>query len=516
MAYDCIIIGAGHNGLVCANYLARSGRKVLVLEAADRVGGAAITRDFAPGFRVSACAHLLHQMPQAMIKELDLARHGLSFAATALPTHALALDGRPLRLDARAIGLRSGADGAAFGPFTERLGKFAAALLPALQMVPPRLANGDWSDKLGLVKLGWQIRSLGRTDMRELLRILGMNAYDLLEEQFESDLVKGALGFDAVLGSGFGPRSPGSVLTLLYRLAAQTASGREPLSQPQGGMGAVTDALAAAARAAGVEIRTGAAVARIAVENDKTSGVVLADGAVIAAGTVISNADPRTTFLKLLGTEHLDTGFVRRIDHLRSRGLVAKLHLALDGPPEFTGLDRVGLGGRLLVAPSLDYLERAFNPTKYGEMSEAPALEITVPTVNDPSLAPAGQHVLSALVQYAPYKFAAGWDVGKPRLTDRAIEAIEAYAPGLRRKIIAVETLTPLDIEAEFGMTGGHWHHGELAFDQFFMVRPVPGAAQYRTPVAGLFLCGAGSHPGGGVMGAAGRNAARQILKQAA
>jgi phytoene dehydrogenase-like protein len=343
-----------------------------------------------------------------------------------------------------------------------------------------------------------------------------MNAYDLLEEQFESDLVKGALGFDAVLGSGFGPRSPGSVLTLLYRLAAQSASGREPLSQPQGGMGAVTDALAAAARAAGVEIRTGTAVARIAVENDKTSGVVLADGAVIAAGTVISNADPRTTFLKLLGTEHLDTGFVRRIDHLRSRGLVAKLHLALDGPPEFTGLDRVGLGGRLLVAPSLDYLERAFNPTKYGEMSEAPALEITVPTINDPSLAPAGQHVLSALVQYAPYKFAAGWDVGKPRLADRAIEAIEAYAPGLRRKIIAVETLTPLDIEAEFGMTGGHWHHGELAFDQFFMVRPVPGAAQYRTPVAGLFLCGAGSHPGGGVMGAAGRNAARQILKQAA
>src|ERR1700722_13820726 len=235
--FDCIIIGAGHNGLVCANYLARSGRKVLVLEAADRVGGAAITRDFAPGFRVSACAHLLHQMPQAMIKELDLARHGLSFAATALPTHALALDGRPLRLDARAIGLRSSADGAGFGPFTERLGKFAAALLPALQMVPPRLANGDWSDKLGLVKLGWQIRSLGLTDMRELLRILGMNAYDLLEEQFESDLVKGALGFDAVLGSGFGPRSPGSVLALLYRLLAQNAPGRAPLSQPPGGAG---------------------------------------------------------------------------------------------------------------------------------------------------------------------------------------------------------------------------------------------------------------------------------------
>lgn len=514
--FDCIIIGAGHNGLVCANYLARAGRRVLVLEAADRVGGAAITRDFAPGFRVSACAHLLHQMPQAMIDELDLARHGLEFAATALPTHALALDGKPLRLDATAIGERSAADGAAYGPFIERLGKFAAHLLPLLQAAPPRLANGDWSDRFGLARLGWQIRSLGRRDMRELLRILGMNVYDLLEEQFESDLVKGALAFDAVLGSNFGPRSPGTVLTLLYRLAAQTAAGRDPLSQPKGGMGAVTAALAGAARAAGAEIRTGVPVARIAVENDRASGVVLASGETIAAGSIISNADPRRTFLDLLGPEYLDTGFVRRIDHLRNRGLVAKLHLALDGLPDFAGLDRAGLGGRLLIAPALDYLERAYNPSKYGEISEAPALEITIPTINDPSLAPAGKHVLSALVQYAPYKLAAGWDVGRPRLAERAIETIAAYAPGLRGRIIATETLTPLDLEAEFGMTGGHWHHGELAFDQFYMVRPVPGAAQYRTPVEGLFLCGAGSHPGGGVMGAAGRNAARMILKKAA
>lgn len=515
MGWDCLIIGAGHNGLVCANYLARSGRKVLVLEASNRIGGAAITREFAPGFQVSACAHLLHQMSAALIRELDLARHGLDFAATALPSYALALDGKPMRLDSGSIAERSSADGAAYGPFTARLGTFAAALLPVLQMVPPRLANGGWSDRFGLLRLLWQIRSLGRRDMRELLRILGMNAYDLLEEQFESDLVKGAIGFDAVLGSGFGPRSPGSVLTLLYRLAAQSASGPAQLALPRGGMGAVTAALAAAARAAGVEIRTGAEVARIMVTEDRASGVILASGEAIAAGTVVSNADPRTTFLKLLGPAQLDTGFVRRVDHLRSRGLVAKLHLALDGPPDFTGLGD-GIGGRLLIAPSLDYLERAFNPSKYGEIAEAPALEITVPTIHDPGLAPSGKHVLSALIQYAPYTLAEGWDAGRPRLAERAIETIEAYAPGLRRRILATEILTPLDIEAEFGMAGGHWHHGELAFDQFFMVRPVPGAAQYRTPVDGLYLCGAGAHPGGGVMGASGRNAAQQILKQAA
>jgi phytoene dehydrogenase-like protein len=510
---DAIIIGAGHNGLVCANYLARAGRKVLVLEAAERVGGAAVTRGFAPGFKVSACAHLLHQMPHALIAELDLARHGLSFAATGLATQALARNGHPVRLDAESVGRHSAADGAAYGPFMERLGKFARHLLPLLQAPPPRLVTGDWP---GLARLGWQVRSLGQRDMRELLRILGMNVYDLLEEQFESDLVKGALGFDAVLGSNFGARSPGTVLTLLHRLAAQSAAGPTPISQPKGGMGAVTAALAAAARAAGVEIRTGAAVQRITVENDRASGVQLASGETIAAGAVISNADPRRTFLDLLGAEHLDTGFVRRVDHLRSRGLVAKLHLALDGLPDFPGLDTAGLGGRLLIAPSLDYIERAYNPSKYGEISEAPALEITIPTIHDPSLAPAGKHVLSALVQYAPYTLAAGWDVGRPRLAERAIETIEAHAPGLRGRILATEILTPLDLEAEFGMTGGHWHHGDLAFDQFYMVRPVPGAAQYRTPVDGLYLCGAGSHPGGGVMGAAGRNAARIILKKAA
>jgi phytoene dehydrogenase-like protein len=252
------------------------------------------------------------------------------------------------------------------------------------------------------------------------------------------------------------------------------------------------------------------------VESDRAAGVLLESGERIAARTVLSSADPKNTFLNLLGARHLDTGFVRRVNHLRARGLAAKLHLALDGAPQFSGLQDAALGGRLLIAPSLEYLERAYNHAKYGEYSAAPAMEITVPTANDAALAPAGKHVVSAIVQYAPYALKAGWAQERERFTDLCIDTIEKYAPGLRRSIIAAELLTPLDIEREFRISGGHWHHGELAFDQFFMVRPVPGAAQHRTPLPGLYLCGAGCHPGGGVMGIPGRNAARQVLKEAA
>jgi phytoene dehydrogenase-like protein len=357
---------------------------------------------------------------------------------------------------------------------------------------------------------------LGRHDMRELLRIGGMNVYDLLEEHFESAALKGALGFDAVLGTNFGPRSPGTVLTLLYRMAAEAAGGPAALSQPVGGVGALCDALAKAAVAAGAVIRLSAPVAQIVVEADHAAGVQLESGERLAARTVVSSVDPKTTFLQLLGTRHLDTGFVRRVNHLRARGLAAKLHLALDRAPEFSGLQSAALGGRLLIAPSLDYLERAYNHAKYGEYSSAPAMEITVPTANDAGLAPPGKHVLSAIVQYAPYDLKDGWLKERQRFTDLCIATLERYAPGLGSSILSAELLTPLDIEHEFRISGGHWHHGELAFDQFFFVRPVPGAAQHRTPLAGLFLGGAGCHPGGGVMGIPGRNAARQILKEAA
>ncbi len=509
--FVCIVIGGGHNGLVCATMLARAGRSVLVVEAHHQVGGAALTREFAPGFRVSACAHLVHLMPAALVEDLHLSSHGLKWAAQSMPTTALVADAAPLAVRADL----QGADAAAYGRYSAQMGRFARALTPLLSRVPPRLGSGDWRDVVSLLGLGWRIRRLGRRDMRELLRIGGMNVHDLLEEQFESPALQGALAFDAVLGTNFGPRSPGTVLTLLYRLAAEAAAGGAALSQPHGGVGALCDALAGAATAAGAVIRTDAPVASILVEADRAAGVVLESGERIAAGAVISSADPKTTFLQLLGARYLDTGFVRRVDHLRARGLAAKLHLALDRAPQFAGLNPAALSGRLLIAPSLQYLERAYNHAKYGEYSSAPAMEITVPTINDPGLAPAGKHVLSAIVQYAPYALRDSWLKQRERFSELCIATLENHAPGLRGSIVSAELLTPLDIEQEFRISGGHWHHGELAFDQFFMVRPVPGAAQHRTPLPGLFLCGAGCHPGGGVMGTAGRNAAQQILRAA-
>jgi len=509
--YDSIVIGAGHNGLVCAATLARAGRSVLVVEAAERVGGAAGTREFAPGFRVSSGAHLLHLMSGRLQNDLKLESHGLRFAATRMPTSALADGAAPVLLGA---GL-SQSDSAKFPVYQERLRRLARSLIPLFSTVPPRLGTQDWGDRLALLKLGWAVRKLGKRDMRELLRIAGMNVHDLLEENFDSEALKGALAFDAVLGANFGPRSPGTVLTLLYRLAAECAAGDSGLSQPVGGMGAVSEALASAARAAGATIRTGAPVASVLVSDDRATGVSLENGEQIRARSVISSVDPKTTFLRLVGARYLDTGFVRRVNHIRARGLAAKLHLALNRAPLFTGVSAQQLTGRLLHAPSLAYIEHAYNHTKYGEFSARPIMEITVPTINDASLAPAGQHVLSAIVQYVPYTLKEGWQSGRARLLEATLDALERLAPGLRDSVSSAELLTPPDLEREFRSSGGHWHHADLAFDQFLMVRPVPGAAQYRTPLPGLFLCGAGCHPGGGVMGVAGRNAAQQVLNGA-
>ncbi|HLZ98904.1 MAG TPA: NAD(P)/FAD-dependent oxidoreductase [Steroidobacteraceae bacterium] len=515
--YEFIVIGGGHNGLVCAATLARAGRRVLLLEAQSRLGGAAATREFAPGFRVSCCAHLLHLMPAALIQSLELESYGLKFSARGMPTTALLPGGASLELTATGVAAGAAAgEAGAYLAYLQRMRRFARALAPLFAKAPLRLGTADWADRWALLRLGWRIRRLGRRDMRELLRIGGMNVFDLLEERFESDALKGALAFDAVLGTNFGPRSPGTVLTLLYRMAAESAGAEAALSQPTGGLGAVCDALARSAAAGGATIRTTSPVARILVAADRTAGVELESGERIEAASVLSSADPKTTFLKLLGTKYLDTGFVRRVSHIRARGLAAKLHLALDRPPRFAGVDAAAAKGRLLLAPSLNYLERAYNHAKYGEYSAAPAMEITVPTLNEPGLAPSGKHVLSAIVQYAPYALEAGWQHERESFTRRCLELLEVAAPGLGESVLQAELLAPPDIEREFRIEGGHWHHGELAFDQFFMVRPVPGAAQYQTPMPGLYLCGAGCHPGGGVMGLAGRNAAQRALAGAA
>jgi phytoene dehydrogenase-like protein len=516
--YDCIIIGAGHNGLVCAAYLARAGRSVLLLEAGAQVGGAAVTREFAPGYRVSAGAHFLHQFPAALIRELELERHGLRYAATALATHALSAETPALRIGRdRLEGLAPAhaGDAAAYAAFQTRLARFSAVLLPLLVAPPPQLGTASWADRLSLLSIGLRLRRLGRADMRELLRIGGMNAHDLLEDEFASPALKGALGLDAVLGTNAGPRTPGTVLTLLYRRAAESAAGRG-LAIPEGGLGAFSDALARAAGASGATIRTQAPVARILVREDRAVGVVLESGEEVAAASVISNADPKTTFLSLLGAEHLDAGFVRKLTHLRSQGLAAKLHLALDRLPAFRGLEATDAGARLVHAPSLRFLEHAYNHSKYGEHSAHPALELSLPTVHEPALAPAGKHVLSVIVQYAPYALAGGWAAGRARFESAILDELESLAPGLKASVRHAQLLTPVDLEREFRMVGGHWHHAELSFDQFYFVRPVPGAAQYRTQLPGLYLCGAGSHPGGGVMGAAGANAARALLRDAA
>jgi phytoene dehydrogenase-like protein len=508
-----IVIGAGHNGLVCAAYLAKAGRDVVVVEAAERVGGAAVTRELAPGFRVPACAHLSYLLDAGISRELELAKHGLKVARANLRTVALARDGNHLSLSGGTLvsGTLPDADRAALPEYHAQMLAFARVLGKQHNRRPPRLGGGR-SELMSAAMLGLDMRRLGRDPMREFLRIAGINIFDVLEETFASPLLKGALALDAVLGTNLGSRSNNSMLSLLHRLSGTAIGVTDGVSLPEGGMGAISDALAGAARASGATIRTGSPVARITLAGDTVSGVELESGEHLAAGTVVSNADPARTLLQLLGARHLETEVAHRVRHFRAKGMAAKLHLALDGLPRFEGLSADSTGERLVVAPDADYIEAAFDQAKYGHCSSEPALEITIPSVHDQTLAPAGKHVLSAVVQYAPFDPRASTDAARAEFLDRTLGVLERYAPGLRTQVVASQLLLPADIEREFRISGGHWHHGELALDQFLMLRPIPGAAQYAMPVNGLYLCGAGCHPGGGVMGCAGRNAAQAVL----
>ena len=506
--YDAIIVGGGHNGLVAAAMLARAGRRVVVLERASRLGGAATTRDFADGFAVSAGAQWLYQLQPGPCRKLGVEP---DLAAERLDTIVLNDDGNVVRYGAGGASGVDEADARAYDRYQRRMRRFSRLLWAWMNRIPPRLGSGRARDTRRLLRMAVELRLLGKKDMREFLRLIGMNIYDVLDEAFTDPLLKGGLALDAVLGTHAGPRSPNTLMTALYRLGGD-ASGP---AVPAGGMGSVASAFAKAARDAGAELRTDAAVERIVVENGRVTGVQMADGAVIGSYTVLANTDPRQTILSLVGPAHFEAGFLRRVTHLRTAGTAAKVHLALDGLPEVAGMTREDFAQRLLIAPSPDAVERAFNPAKYGRFSEEPVMDIGIPSLHDETLAPEGKQVLTAIVQYAPYALDGGWtNQEKERFLNVCLGRLEQFLPGLKAHVLEGELLTPVDLEREFGMSGGHWHHGELALDQFLFTRPIAGCQQYRAPLDGLYFCGAGAHPGGGVTGAPGFNAARALLRQ--
>lgn len=517
-AYDAVVIGGGHNGLVCAAVLGATGRKVVVLEAAPVLGGAARSWEFAPGFRAPGLAHLVNRMHGAVVRALDLKRHGLSVSPGALlPTTVLAEGGTPVTLRGAYGETLSGvgeAEARSWRALRGQLLRHAGVLKPFLFRAPPDMRGPARSDLLGLAGSALAMKRLGADEMRDFLRMLLTNVADVADEHFTDDRLKGLLAFDATLGAHLGPRSPTSLLGLYYRLAGDVDGIDAAQVVPEGGIAQLASTLAAAAVANGVELRCGAPVASIALgEQGRAASVTLASGETLRARSVVSAVNPATTFLDLLGPRSLDAGFVRRLRSVRCSGNVARLHLALDRMPDIPGVDASDAAGRLVIAPSSDHVERAFNPAKYGAFSPEPVMEITFPHLAEPGLAPSGAAVLSALVQFAPYRLREGWTAGKPKFEAAILAQLERHAPGLGGLVRHAELLTPEDIEARFSIPGGHWHHGELQADQMLVSRPLFGAERYDTPVPGLFLCGAGSHPGGGLSGAPGLNAARRIIE---
>lgn len=515
-SFDVAIVGGGHNGLVAAAYLSRLGRRVIVLERRRTPGGAAATEEIAPGFRASIGADVCGRLLPEVVEDLNLAARGVELLPMDPEVIALG-DGSSLRLwrdlakAGAELATKSPRDGAAYPRFVAMLRRFAAAIEPLLTMTPPNVVDPSLTDQLGLLRRTIGVRRIGKEAMQHLLRVPPMPVRDFLNEWFETDLLKATLAIDSLLGTFQGPWSPGTAFGLIqHALAGVRGSG---WALVRGGMGTLATALARAAQEAGATIRTDAEVGRIVSIGGRVTGVELATGEVIGAHAVASNADPKRTFLRLVDPKELSPEFLLRVRGIEMNGIVAKVSLALDGPPPVPVAGN-GLPPHLRIAPSLEYIERAYDDAKYGGVSKAPIADIFIPTAVDPSLAPAGMHVLSATVQYAPYALRAGdWTNERDALAERVIALLEEHMPGLENRIIGRTVLSPQDLEARFGMTEGHIHHGEMTLDQTLVLRPVAGWAQYRTPIEGLYLCGAGAHPGGGITGAPGYNAAREILK---
>ena len=522
--YDAIIIGAGHNGLVTAAYLARAGRQVLVLERRDMVGGCAVTEELWPGYRVSTGAYLVSLLQDRIVRELELERFGYRVDAKDPAFFSAFPDGRHFFMwqdRARTlaeIAKFSRHDAEVYAAYEDQLERIARVIEDLLLITPPAFPPRGLLDFLDYLKLAGRMRSLRSKDLVALVKIFTQSAAELLDEWFESDEVKVTLATDGVIGANGGPRSPGTAYILLHHSMGGVAGHRGLWGFVRGGMGSVAEAIAASARAKGAAVRTHAAVDRVLVRNGRAFAVVLANGEEIEATIIASNLDPKATFLRLIEESALEPDFVSTVRRFRSEGTSAKINLALTGLPEFTAFPATpGPHHRatMHICPSIEYVEHAWDDAKYGRPSERPLLELTIPTMYDASLAPPGRHIMGIFLQYAPYTLREGaWDELRESFGDHAIALIEEYAPNIRSIIERREVLTPLDLERRFGITGGNIFHGEMSLDQMFVMRPVAGWARYRTPIQGLYLCGSGAHPGGGVMGAAGYNCAREILKE--
>jgi len=522
--WDAVIVGGGHNGLIAAAYLARAGLRVIVLERRPLVGGACVTEEIFPRFKVSTAAYLCSLLHPRIIAELDLPRFGYYIYPKEPVFFTPFADGRSLTFwqdqnrTCQEIARFSAKDAAAFPSYEEFIERLARIFEPLMLLTPPNLQRIRWTDALTWGKLGIGLMRVDETLRTALIRVLAQSAADFLARWFESDEVKVTLATDGVIGTGGGPRSPGTAYILLHHIMGKMNGHRGLWGFVRGGMGTVTHAIAASAQVAGATVRTNAEVDHIAVSNGRARAAILSSGEEVPGRIIISNADPQRTFLRLVGESHLDPSFVAEVKQIRMTGCCMKINFALDALPSF----RAAPGSHLQphhkatihICSSLDELEQAWDDAKYGRPSRRPLLEITIPTTYDETLAPAGKHIMGVFLQYTPYRLAEGsWEELKESYADHVTNIIEEYAPGFKDRVLHRQVLSPPDLEEIYGLTGGNIFHGDMSLDQLFSLRPVAGWADYRTPIANLYLCGAGTHPGGGVMGLPGFNAAREILR---